>query len=107
MFAGLENPFHWLFLLLVVLSVFGPRRLPELGQSLGHGMRQFRESLAGRDEADSVSPARSGKASPDRHAGSEGPRSRRSATPRAASETTPTAAGSRGAASTSDAAGRR
>jgi len=47
MFAGLENPVHILFLLLIVLLVFGPKRLPEMGRSLGHGMRQFRESLAG------------------------------------------------------------
>ena len=47
MFAGLENPVHLLFLLLIVLLVFGPKRLPEMGRSLGHGMRHFRESLAG------------------------------------------------------------
>jgi sec-independent protein translocase protein TatA len=50
MFAGLENPVHLLFLLLIVLLVFGPKRLPEMGRSLGHGMRHFRESLAGEDK---------------------------------------------------------
>ena len=50
MFAGLENPVHLLFLLLIVLVVFGPKRLPEMGRSLGHGMRHFRESLAGEDK---------------------------------------------------------
>ncbi len=35
--------------LLIVLVLFGPKRLPELGSSLGRGMRGFRESLAGRD----------------------------------------------------------
>jgi sec-independent protein translocase protein TatA len=50
MFAGLENPVHLLFLLLIVLLVFGPKRLPEMGRSLGHGMRRFRESLAGEDK---------------------------------------------------------
>ena len=44
---GLENPLHILLLLLVVLMVFGARRLPELGRSLGDGMRGFRESLSG------------------------------------------------------------
>ncbi len=44
---GLDNPLHILILLLVVLLVFGARRLPELGRSLGDGMRGFRESLQG------------------------------------------------------------
>ena len=44
---GLENPLHILILLLVVLLVFGARRLPELGRSLGEGMRGFRDSLQG------------------------------------------------------------
>ena len=44
---GLESPLHILLLLLVVLLVFGARRLPELGRSLGDGMRGFRESLSG------------------------------------------------------------
>jgi len=44
---GLENPVHILFLLILLLLVFGARRLPELGRSLGSGMRGFRESLGG------------------------------------------------------------
>ena len=43
---GLENPVHLLFLLLVVLLVFGAKRLPEMGRSLGSGMRGFKESLS-------------------------------------------------------------
>jgi len=38
-------------LLLVVLCVFGPKKLPELGQSLGKGIRGFTGSLRGEDEA--------------------------------------------------------
>jgi sec-independent protein translocase protein TatA len=37
-------------LLLVALLVFGPKRLPEMGRSLGRGMREFKESLGGKDE---------------------------------------------------------
>jgi len=37
-------------LLLVVLLVFGPKRLPEMGRSLGKGMREFKDSLSGKDE---------------------------------------------------------
>ncbi|GAA0500162.1 twin-arginine translocase TatA/TatE family subunit [Deinococcus depolymerans] len=34
-------------ILLVALVVFGPRKLPELGKSLGHGLREFRKSTQG------------------------------------------------------------
>jgi sec-independent protein translocase protein TatA len=51
---GLENPLHILILLLVVLLVFGAKRLPELGRSLGDGMRGFRESLQGESPAASA-----------------------------------------------------
>jgi sec-independent protein translocase protein TatA len=36
--------------LLIALIVFGPKRLPELGQSLGRGIREFRNSLSGENE---------------------------------------------------------
>ena len=39
-----------LILLLVVLLVFGPKRLPEMGRSLGRGMREFKDSIAGKDD---------------------------------------------------------
>ena len=48
---GLENPVHILLLLLVVLLVFGAKRLPEIGRSLGTGMRQFKTSLTGESGA--------------------------------------------------------
>ena len=41
-----------LILLLVVLLVFGPKRLPEMGRSLGRGMREFKDSIAGRGGGD-------------------------------------------------------
>ena len=47
MFTGLENPFHILIVLVVVLLVFGANRLPELGRSLGTGMREFKDSVTG------------------------------------------------------------
>jgi sec-independent protein translocase protein TatA len=46
---GLDNPLHIAFLLLVLLLVFGARRLPEMGRSLGAGMRGFKEALGGED----------------------------------------------------------
>jgi sec-independent protein translocase protein TatA len=46
---GLENPLHIAIVLLVVLMVFGAKRLPEMGKSLGSGLRGFKDSLSGED----------------------------------------------------------
>jgi sec-independent protein translocase protein TatA len=43
---GLDNPVHILFLLVVLLLVFGAKRLPEMGRSLGGGLRGFKESIS-------------------------------------------------------------
>ena len=40
-------------IVLVLLLVFGPKRLPEMGRSLGRGMREFKDSLTGNDQEDS------------------------------------------------------
>ncbi len=37
-------------LLIVALLVFGPKRLPEMGRSLGRGMREFKDSIVGKDD---------------------------------------------------------
>jgi sec-independent protein translocase protein TatA len=42
---GLDNPIHIAFLLILLLLVFGAKRLPEMGKSLGAGMRGFKDSL--------------------------------------------------------------
>lgn len=44
---GLDNPIHLLILLAVLLLVFGAKRLPEMGRSLGAGLRGFKESISG------------------------------------------------------------
>jgi sec-independent protein translocase protein TatA len=44
---GLDNPIHIAFLLILLLLVFGAKRLPEMGKSLGTGMRGFKDSLNG------------------------------------------------------------
>jgi sec-independent protein translocase protein TatA len=41
-----------LILLLVLLLVFGPKRLPEMGRQLGRGMREFKDSVTGKDGDD-------------------------------------------------------
>ena len=47
---GLENPLHIAIVLIVVLMVFGAKRLPEMGKSLGSGLRGFKDSLSGEDQ---------------------------------------------------------
>jgi sec-independent protein translocase protein TatA len=37
-------------ILLVLLLIFGPKRLPEMGRSIGHGIREFKDSLTGKDD---------------------------------------------------------
>ena len=44
---GLDNPIHIAFLLILLLLVFGAKRLPEMGRSLGSGMRGFKDALGG------------------------------------------------------------
>jgi sec-independent protein translocase protein TatA len=39
-------------IILVLLLVFGPKRLPEMGRSLGRGMREFKDSISGNETPD-------------------------------------------------------
>jgi sec-independent protein translocase protein TatA len=43
---GLDNPLHIAFLVVILLLVFGAKRLPEIGRSLGSGMREFKDSVS-------------------------------------------------------------
>lgn len=55
---GLDNPLHILLLAVVVLLVFGAKRMPEMGRSLGSGLRGFRDSLSGEaDEREATGPS--------------------------------------------------
>lgn len=45
--AGLMNPTHIVFLAVLGLLLFGAKRLPEVGRSLGTGMREFKTSISG------------------------------------------------------------
>lgn len=47
MFEGLFQPTHLILVLVVALLIFGPRKLPELGQGLGKGIRGFKDALRG------------------------------------------------------------
>ena len=67
-----------LILLLVLLLVFGPKRLPEMGRQIGKGMREFKDSIGGDsadDEFATCDPSGRGRRC---CAGGRGRRSRRS-----------------------------
>jgi sec-independent protein translocase protein TatA len=53
MFSGIGVP-ELLIVLVIALIVLGPKKLPEVGRSLGRGMREFKESISGtgRDDED-------------------------------------------------------
>jgi sec-independent protein translocase protein TatA len=45
--TGLTQPWHIILILMIALLLFGGRRLPEIGRSLGNGMREFKDSITG------------------------------------------------------------
>lgn len=47
---GPIGPTELLLILLIVVIIFGARRLPELGKSLGEGIKNFRKSISGKDK---------------------------------------------------------
>ena len=52
MIQNILSPTHLLLILVVALIVLGPKRLPEVGRSIGHGMREFKDSLSGDSRRD-------------------------------------------------------
>jgi sec-independent protein translocase protein TatA len=50
-FNGIGFP-ELLIVLVIALIVLGPKRLPEVGRSIGNGMREFKESLSGEPRRD-------------------------------------------------------
>ncbi len=55
---GLDNPLHIAFILILLLLVFGAKRLPEMGKSLGTGLRGFKDSLSGDSPTSTLTEAR-------------------------------------------------
>ena len=54
------GPMELIIVLVIALIVIGPKRLPEVGKSLGRGMREFKDSISGtsRDDEDDVDVSR-------------------------------------------------
>ena len=46
------GPMEMIVILAIALIVFGPKRLPELGKSLGNGMREFKDSVTAKVDSD-------------------------------------------------------
>ena len=50
---GLFQPTHLVFILLIVLIIFGPGKLRDLGRSLGKGIREFKDAFSGAEQGSS------------------------------------------------------
>jgi sec-independent protein translocase protein TatA len=50
------GPLEIAIVLVIVLLIFGPKRLPDLGRSMGRGMREFKESITGKDDDQAIEP---------------------------------------------------
>jgi len=49
------GPLELAIVLIIALVIFGPKRLPELGRSMGRGIREFRSSISGKGDEDEES----------------------------------------------------
>lgn len=47
---GLFQPMHLLLILAIVLIIFGPGKLPQLGESLGKSIRGFKKAMSGKED---------------------------------------------------------
>jgi sec-independent protein translocase protein TatA len=56
---GLFQPMHLIFIMVIVLILFGPGKLPELGKGLGKGIREFKDALRGGMETPAEKPSSS------------------------------------------------
>ncbi len=54
------GPLELAIVLVIALIVFGPKRLPELGRSVGRGMREFKNSISGKEEPEDKPEIESG-----------------------------------------------
>ena len=64
----MDQPTHIIALLLIALLLFGARRLPEIGRSLGSGMREFKDSVSDSDKRGELpAPVETTSTVPDEH----------------------------------------
>lgn len=65
MFDGLFQPTHLVLILGILLLIFGPRKLPELGKGLGEGIRGFKDAVNGKNTKPEGSTAEGSDAPPE------------------------------------------
>jgi sec-independent protein translocase protein TatA len=51
------GPLELIIVLVIALVIFGPKRLPDLGRSLGSGMREFKDSITAKPKDDDDDPS--------------------------------------------------
>jgi sec-independent protein translocase protein TatA len=54
MFEGLFQPMHLILILLIVLIIFGPGKLPELGEGLGKSIKAFKKAIKDEQSASTL-----------------------------------------------------
>ena len=86
------GPLEIIIVLVIVLVIFGPKRLPDLGRSLGGGMREFKDSITGNKKDDDGELPAGKKSEPVRAESSEPVRAEK-ADPVRAEKADPTPAG--------------
>jgi sec-independent protein translocase protein TatA len=67
------TPIEIIIVLIIVLIIFGPKRLPDLGRSLGRGMREFKDSVTGKDKDELPEPEADEKPEPTATSAGEQP----------------------------------
>lgn len=50
MFEGLFQPMHLILILIIVLIIFGPGKLPQIGEGLGKSIREFKKAVSGENK---------------------------------------------------------
>ena len=69
----MEFPMHWLIILVVVLILFGGRKIPELMRGLGEGVRGFKEGMQGAQHSSTTTPPAQTPAQPQTTAPADKP----------------------------------
>ncbi len=78
---GLDNPIHIAFVLVLLLLVFGAKRLPEMGRSVGEGLRGFKDSISGEPNTTHLTEASSSSSDEQVHVYSTEPSPQRASVP--------------------------
>ena len=62
--VGALQPGHLIVILVIVLLIFGPGKLPELGKAMGDGLRELKKATGGEDSKDSATATATTTAAP-------------------------------------------